>query len=214
MKQETLQEIREVLKRVVFCAIPVRWTSNQPGRGDRRSFYRGSGHDFDSLTEYVAGDDPRDIDWKATAQTGGEVILKKVYREQRDLKVFVLADVNPSMNFGTKRVTKRRLAAELAASVCKAAEETNDRFGFVAYSETGLETYIPSRAPKRALLPTIGSILETSGQGSPQGSGLVKALKSLPASRSRFSLCPISCISLLWSAPLCSRQGSSTTWCA
>jgi len=186
MKQETLQEIRQILRRVISCAIPVRWRSNQtmPGAGERRSFHRGSGHDFDALDEYMPGDDPRDIDWLATAQTGGQEILKSLFIEPRELKVFILADIGPSMNFGTVRTTKRHLAAELAASVCKSAEETHDRVGFIAYSDSKVEKYIPSRAAKMALIPLLASIIETPGTTQGKDSGLAKALKSLPAGRS------------------------------
>jgi uncharacterized protein (DUF58 family) len=183
MKPETKLEIEQILRRVISCAIPVRWRSSQSGAGERRSFYRGSGFDFESLDEYVPGDDPRDIDWNATAQSGGQEILKTVYVEPRDVKVFILADVNPSMNFGTARVNKRRLAAELAASVCKAADETKDRVGFMAYSQSRVEKIIPTRASKRAMLPALVNILEAPGtEGA--GSGLMKALSRLPSVRS------------------------------
>ncbi len=185
MKPDTMQEIRKVLRRVVACSVPVRWRSNQamPGAGERASFYRGAGHEFDALDEYIPGDDPRDIDWNATAQTGGQVILKNVYVEQRDIKVFVLADISRSMDFGTVRATKRFLAAELAASVCKSAEETADRVGFMAFSEHRVEKHVTSRAAKRALLPALVNILEANGTTG-EGSGLAKALANLPVSRS------------------------------
>ena len=32
---------------------------------------RGQGTEFDSLREYVIGDDVRSIDWRASARTGG-----------------------------------------------------------------------------------------------------------------------------------------------
>ncbi len=186
MKEETKQEISQILRRVVFCAIPVRWRSATAtaGAGERRSFYRGGGHDFDALDEYMPGDDPRDIDWSATAQTGGQEILKNVYLEPRDLKVFILADIRPSMNFGTVRTTKRHLAAELAASICKAAEETKDRVGFIAYSGLRVEKYVPSRAAKTAMYPALASILESAQSADGKGSGLMKALSNLPVSRS------------------------------
>jgi uncharacterized protein (DUF58 family) len=184
MKDETKLEITEILRQVASCEIPVGWRSATAGAGERRSFYRGAGHDFDGLDEYTPEDDPRDIDWNATAQTGGQVVLKHVYLEQRDVKVFILADVGASMNFGTVRATKRRLAGELAASVCKAAELTKDRVGFIAYSGHKVEQYIPTRGAKTALLPMLASIIETGPSPVQKGSGLVKALSTLPVNRS------------------------------
>jgi uncharacterized protein (DUF58 family) len=186
MKEETKQEVQQILRRVVFCEIPVRWRSSTAtaGAGERRSFYRGAGHDFDALDEYMPGDDPRDIDWNATAETGGQVVLRNVYLEPRDLKVFILADVRRSMNFGTVRATKRHLAAELAASICKAAETTKDRVGFIAFSATRVEKYVPTRAAKTAMYPALASILETDPSADGNGSGLSKALANLPVNRS------------------------------
>ncbi len=184
--QETRQEIQEVLRRVVSCAIPVNWRSGSamPGAGERRSFYRGAGYEFESLDEYVPGDDPRDIDWNATAETGGQTVFKNVFLEPRDLKTFILVDVNPSMNFGTARVTKRRLSAELTASVCKAADETKDRVGFTCYSNTRVEKYHPSRAAKTVMLPAVANVITLPATPGGTGSGLAKALSTLPMSRS------------------------------
>lgn len=187
MKPETKQEINQILRRVVCCEIPVKWRTNSatPGAGERRTFFRGTNrHDFESLDKYVPGDDPRLINWKATAQTGGRVIFKNVYLDQRDLRVFIVADISRSMDFGTVRATKRYLSAELAASVCRSAEETADRVGFIAYSENRVEKRISTRAAKRALLPALVNILETPASRGGSGSGLVKALSALPLYRS------------------------------
>jgi uncharacterized protein (DUF58 family) len=186
MNTETQAEIQEILRKVVSCAIPIGWQSNtvMPGGGERRSFYRGSGHEFDAFTEFELGDDPRDINWLATAQTGGQVFLKNVYREPRDIKIFVIVDVNPSMDFGTRRATKRRLAAELTASICKAAEETQDRLGYGCYSQSHVEKWVPTGAAKRRLLPALVHTLETPGKKRGKGSGLINTLKALPHNRS------------------------------
>lgn len=187
MKPETKQEIHQILRRVVCCEIPVKWRTNSamPGAGVRRTVFRGTNrHEFETLDKYEPGDDPRFINWKATAQTGGRVIYKNIYRDQRDLKVFILADVSRSMDFGTVRATKRHLAAELAASICRSADETTDRVGFIAYSENNVEKRVSARSAKRALLPTLVNILETGSSRRTGGSGLVKALSALPVKRS------------------------------
>ncbi len=190
MHEETMSEVHEILRRVFHRAITINWRSSQsmPGAGERRSHYRGSGDDFDGLDEYGPGDDPRAIDWNATAQTGGQTILKTVHIEPRDVKVFILTDVGPSMDFGTARATKRHLAAELAASIIKAADETHDRVGFVSYTKDKLGRYMPSGAAGRLLLPATVSIVDgeraAERAGSGTGSGLIKALSLLPPSRS------------------------------
>jgi len=158
MNQDTKEALREVIRRVVACPIPIGWRSQEimPGGGERRSFSKGSnGYDVLARVEYEPGDDPRDIDWAATAQTGGQLVLTTQYMEPRDLKVFVLTDVNPTMNFGTYRTTKRLLAAELTASVIRSAEETQDKVGFFAYSEHHVEASFRPRGAQRAMFSAI-----------------------------------------------------------
>ncbi len=188
MTQATKADIQAILKRVVARPIPVTWRSSsvRPGSGERRSFYRGSGYDFEAVEEYLPGDDPRDINWRATAQLDDEdVVLKDVHREPRDIKVFILTDLNPTMSFGTFRATKRHLAAELAACIMRSAEKTQDRVGFGSYTEARLEKWLPTRAPQRLLLPALVNILEQpASKAGSTGSGLVKALAALPKKRS------------------------------
>ena len=188
-RAETLQTVRSIMKRIVANAIPVNWRSASPipGAGERKSFSRGSsGYDVVARVEYEPGDDPRDIDWAATAQMGGQTVYTTQYMEPRDLKVFVLVDTNPTMDFGTARVNKRELAAELCGSVIQSANETRDRVGFFAYSERGIESELTARAAQTAMIPALFGLLEAKGTSrSGNGtSGLCTALARLPRTRS------------------------------
>lgn len=51
---------------------------------------RGQGTEFDSLREYVVGDDPRSIDWRATAR-GREVVVR-TWRPERDRQLLLVLD--------------------------------------------------------------------------------------------------------------------------
>ncbi|MDC4232668.1 DUF58 domain-containing protein [Actinomyces sp. B33] len=51
---------------------------------------RGPGTEFDSLREYVRGDDPRDIDWRASARSDGLVV--RTWRPERDRHVVIVLD--------------------------------------------------------------------------------------------------------------------------
>src|SRR3954468_20643093 len=51
---------------------------------------RGQGTEFDSLREYVVGDDPRSIDWRATARRGDVVV--RTWRPERDRHVVLVLD--------------------------------------------------------------------------------------------------------------------------
>jgi uncharacterized protein (DUF58 family) len=51
---------------------------------------RGQGTEFDSLREYVAGDDVRSIDWRATARRA-EIVVR-TWRPERDRRVVIVLD--------------------------------------------------------------------------------------------------------------------------
>lgn len=58
---------------------------------------RGEGTEFDSLRDYVAGDDVRSIDWRATARTSqaaraGSGIMVRTWRPERDRRVVIVID--------------------------------------------------------------------------------------------------------------------------
>ncbi|MFI7075888.1 DUF58 domain-containing protein [Micromonospora sp. NPDC049903] len=56
----------------------------QVGRG------RGAGTEFDTLREYVPGDDVRSVDWRATARRGE--VLVRTWRPERDRRVVCVLD--------------------------------------------------------------------------------------------------------------------------
>ncbi|HEX6872173.1 MAG TPA: DUF58 domain-containing protein [Micromonosporaceae bacterium] len=51
---------------------------------------RGQGSEFDSLRDYVIGDDPRAIDWRASARR--EHVVVKQWRPERDRRVLCVVD--------------------------------------------------------------------------------------------------------------------------
>lgn len=101
--------------------------------GPHRSAFRGRGIDFEETRRYQAGDDIRTMDWRVTARTGDP--HTKVYREERERPVIFCVDVGPSMAFGTKRVFKSVLAAELTALLAWTAVAAGDRIGAVVFSD-------------------------------------------------------------------------------
>lgn len=192
MKTNTRETVHELVKWVVSHPIPLTWRSNSamPSAAGRKGRKRGfSGYDLISRGVYEPGDDPRSIDWHATAQTGGQVVCTVHYREPRDVKFFALVDTGVTMEFGTFRTTKRYLAGELTGSIIKSAEETGDRVGLVTYSEQAVERYIPAAGAKTMLFPALASIVEASaierarqrgGATTADGkTGLMKALKAI-----------------------------------
>jgi len=58
--------------------------------GQHRSLLRGPGTEFDSLREYVQGDDVRSIDWRAVARRGD--VMVRTWRPERDRRILIVLD--------------------------------------------------------------------------------------------------------------------------
>lgn len=67
-------------------------------RADRKSIKKGSSAEFADHRQYVAGDDPRHIDWHLFGRL--EEVFLKLYREEENLHLTVLLDVSESMDSG------------------------------------------------------------------------------------------------------------------
>ena len=65
--------------------------------GTHLSKLRGRGMDFAEVRNYQAGDEIRHMEWRVTARTGRPHV--KIYQEERERPVVILADFNPSMIF-------------------------------------------------------------------------------------------------------------------
>jgi uncharacterized protein (DUF58 family) len=183
---KTMGLVREIARHVASVRIPAgSIRSHQRLPGERRSVHRGEGDDFDGHELYVYGDDPRTIDWNATAATGGQQVLIGLFKEETQLRNTIVCDVSPSMNLGSTRVTKRILAAELAACAVQSLSITHDPVGLITYSQSGRERRIKSGPPVSMMMPVILHILKSQATDRPgQHSGLAKALSLVPHSPS------------------------------
>ena len=174
--------MREILSKIAEVDYFVRWYSSQHDLGIWPSRRVGGTAEFEAIAEYQFGDNPRSINWSATARSGFLRLLKNTRLTETNLAVFLLVDLSPSMDFGTVRVTKRRLAAELSAVLAHAAWRCSDRVGFIGYG-SDVEVEWPLRNPKdyRLLIPQ--KILETKANSNGQAS-MSPALLRLPPKRS------------------------------
>ena len=101
--------------------------------GAYRSTFRGSGIEFEEVRPYLPGDDVRSIDWNRTAQAGEPFI--KTYVEERELTLMFLVDSSRSMDFGSRDLTKREMAAQFCALLAFVAQRQQDRVGLCLFGE-------------------------------------------------------------------------------
>ncbi|WP_250448050.1 DUF58 domain-containing protein, partial [Actinotalea sp. C106] len=92
---------------------------------------RGSGTEFDSLREYVIGDDVRSIDWRATARRS-EVVVR-TWRPERDRRVMIVLDTSRTSAARIGDLPRIDASMEAALLLSALAARAGDRVDLVAY---------------------------------------------------------------------------------
>lgn len=129
--------------------------------GTHISRLRGRGMDFAEVRNYQAGDEIRHMEWRVTARTGRPHV--KIYQEERERPVVILADFNPSMIFGTRVAFKSVIAARLAAILAWTVIKQGDRVGGLFFSATEHSEFIP-RGRDSGVLPLLASLSHYTAQ--------------------------------------------------
>ncbi len=94
---------------------------------------RGAGTEFDSLREYVVGDDVRSIDWRSTARRG-EVVVR-TWRPERDRRVLLVLDTGRLSCARLGEATRLDAQIEAVLLMSALASHAGDRVDVIALDE-------------------------------------------------------------------------------
>ncbi|OBH10055.1 DUF58 domain-containing protein [Mycobacterium sp. E1747] len=98
--------------------------------GGRYALLHTRSMEFDDLRPYVPGDDVRDIDWKASARSGG-VLIKRFVSEKHH-KILLVADAGRNMSaLAPSGEYKRDIAAHVMGAVGLIGLRRSDQIGMV-----------------------------------------------------------------------------------
>ena len=92
---------------------------------------RGAGTEFDSLREYVIGDDVRSIDWRATARRS-EVVVR-TWRPERDRRVLIVLDTSRTSAARIGDLPRIDASMEAALLLSALAARAGDRVDLIAF---------------------------------------------------------------------------------
>jgi uncharacterized protein (DUF58 family) len=92
---------------------------------------RGAGTEFDSLRDYVRGDDVRSIDWRATARRTAVVV--RTWRPERDRRVVIMLDTSRTAAARIDDEPRLDTGMEAALLLAVLAERGGDRVDFFAF---------------------------------------------------------------------------------
>jgi uncharacterized protein (DUF58 family) len=109
----------------------------------RKTSWRGEGREFESLRDYVRGDELRHVSWTATARRGR--LVTRQYQIERDQTILIAIDAGRLMTARIERETKLDSAVHATLSLMSAAARGGDNAGLVVFGRR-IKAYLP---PKR-----------------------------------------------------------------
>jgi len=152
------RELEEVLKEVRRIQIVARRQVNDLLAGEYLSVFKGRGMEFDTVREYVPGDEIRSIDWNVTARSDGPFV--KTFCEERELTILLAVDISASGAFGSQKISKIETAVEVAAVLMFTSLKNNDKVGLLFFADDVIK-YVPPRKGRGNVLRLIREMLAT-----------------------------------------------------
>ena len=98
--------------------------------GQHRSMLRGPGTEFDSLREYVEGDDVRSIDWRSSARR--TEVMVRTWRPERDRRIIVVLDTGRTSAGRVAGIPRLDTSMDAALLLAALASRAGDRVDLLA----------------------------------------------------------------------------------
>lgn len=92
---------------------------------------RGEGTEFDSLREYIPGDDTRSIDWRATARQSSVAV--RTWRPERDRHILLVLDTGRTSAGRVGDAPRLDASMDAALLLAALASRAGDRVDLLAY---------------------------------------------------------------------------------
>src|SRR5215469_5906655 len=140
--------------------------------GQHRALLRGQGSEFDSLREYVIGDDVRSIDWRATARRGSRGdrptaeplagagdrnVMVRTWRPERDRQILVMLDTGRTSAGRVGGVPRLDAAMDATLLLTALASRAGDRVDMIAFDRR-LRARVVG-APRSAVLSAVAEAM-------------------------------------------------------
>ena len=121
----------------------------------------GEGRMFESLKEWVPGEDTRAIDWKASGRRGK--LMARQYEVERRQHVMIVLDAGRMLTAEIEGRPRLEAAIDAALDLAHAAAEHDDNVGLLVFADEVL-TYIPPTRGKRALRLILDALAGVAGR--------------------------------------------------
>lgn len=126
--------------------------------GQRAVRRLGEGSVFESLREWVPGDDTRTIDWKATARRGKA--MARQYEDERRQQVLIVIDAGRTMTAEVDGSARLESVVDAALQLAHAAVEHDDNVGLLVFNDVVQQWVAPARGTRalRAILDALAVV--------------------------------------------------------
>src|SRR2546423_2491594 len=107
----------------------------------RKSSWRGEGREFESMRDYVRGDELRHVSWTATARRGK--LTTRQYQIERDQTILIALDAGRLMTARIENETKLDSAVHAALALMSAAARAGDNAGLLVFGRK-IKSFLPA----------------------------------------------------------------------
>ena len=109
----------------------------------------GQQMEFDQIKEYVAGDDFRTINWKATARKRD--IMVNSYQDEKAQQVYSLIDKGRTMKMPFEGMTLLDYAINASLAISNIAVKKDDKPGLITFQKQ-IETFLPAAKRNKQMM--------------------------------------------------------------
>lgn len=119
--------------------------AQQADAGSKKLRKIGHSMEFEQIKEYVAGDDIRSLNWKATARKGG--LMVNHFADERSQQVYCLIDKGRLMKMPFEGLSLLDFAINSSLVLCNVSLHRQDKFGLISFSHKAGTVLLADKKP-------------------------------------------------------------------
>lgn len=148
------------LKMAALRALPAQ-TQRRRDAGFRNIRRIGEGRLFESIKEWVPGDEIRTVDWKATARRGK--LMSRQYEDERRQQVMMVIDAGRLLTAEIDGRPRLEAAIDAALDLAHSAVQHDDNIGLLVFADEILQ-FVPPTRGRRALRQVLDALAAVEGR--------------------------------------------------
>ncbi len=121
----------------------------------------GEGRMFESLKEWVPGEDTRTIDWKATGRRGK--VMARQFEDERRQQVLIVIDAGRMLAAEVDGQPRLEAVVEAALRLAHSAVDHDDNVGLMVFADT-VQQFVPPARGRRALRAILEALAVVEGR--------------------------------------------------